>query len=75
MVGPAASVQGGMRTVVNQYLSYENWKSTGIRYIPTYVEASNLKKLLFFGIQMIKADSELLLPLFKGGTLLINIAD
>lgn len=54
MVGPAASVQGGMRTVVNQYLSYENWKSTGIRYIPTYVEASNLKKLLFFGIHFLR---------------------
>ena len=50
MVGPAASVQGGMRTVVNQYLACKNWKSTEIRYIPTYVEMVNWKKLLFFCI-------------------------
>lgn len=54
MVGPAASVQGGMRTVVNQYLSSGDWKSAEICYIPTYVEASNVKKLLFFGIHFLR---------------------
>ena len=54
MTGPAASVQGGMRTVVNQYLSSEHWKAAEIRYIPTYVEASYVEKLLFFGIRFLQ---------------------
>lgn len=54
MTGPADSVQGGMRTVVNQYLSSQNWNAAEIRYIPTYVEASNVKKLLFFGIHFLQ---------------------
>ena len=51
MVGPTSSVKGGIRTVVKQYLAYNGWKEINLRYIPTHVEGSILKKSLFFLIQ------------------------
>lgn len=48
MAGPAASVRGGMRRVVDQYLSCDRWGQIELRYVPTYVEGPALKKLLFF---------------------------
>ena len=48
MVGPASSVKGGIRTVVKQYLAYNGWEKINLRYIPTHVEGSILKKSLFF---------------------------
>lgn len=48
MVGPDLSVKGGMKTVVNQYLSSKEWKNTELIYVPTYIEKNNIVKLLFF---------------------------
>lgn len=48
MTGPAASVRGGIRTVVNQYLSSEAWGDIDLIYIPSHVEGSILKKAFFF---------------------------
>lgn len=48
MAGPASSVKGGIRTVVDQYLLWKNWGQMELLYIPTYIEGSNAKKLFFF---------------------------
>lgn len=48
MAGPAASVRGGMRRVVDQYLLWDSWGQVELSYVPTYVEGPALKKLLFF---------------------------
>lgn len=48
MVGPAAGVKGGIRTVVEQYLSWEHWEQVKLLYVPTYVDGFAVKKLLFF---------------------------
>lgn len=54
MTGPAETVKGGMRTVVNQYLSFDGWENIHLRYIPTHMEGSSIKKALFFGLQLLK---------------------
>lgn len=48
MVGPHESVKGGIRTVVDNYLSWEQWKKTEIIYVPTFIEKNNLYKIAFF---------------------------
>ena len=49
MVGNDPSVKGGITSVINQLLSH-NWIQDGIemKFIPTYIETNNLKKILFF---------------------------
>lgn len=54
MTGPAASVQGGIRTVVNQYLGYKDWTDTELMYIPSHIEGAALKKIFFFAGCVIK---------------------
>ena len=54
MTGPAQTVQGGIRTVVNQYLSETGWKTVTLRHIPTHIEGSAPKKALFFGVQFLR---------------------
>lgn len=54
MTGPADTVKGGIRTVVNQYFSNQDWKTVELRYIPTHVEGPILKKALFFMMQFCK---------------------
>ena len=48
MVGPAASVKGGIRTVVDNYLAWQDWGQVEITYVPTYIDSSAVKKLLCF---------------------------
>lgn len=54
MTGPADTVKGGIRTVVNQYLSYKDWGMVELRHIPTHVEGSILKRMVFFTVQFCK---------------------
>ena len=54
MTGPDISVKGGMSTVVKQYLSCNQWKTVKLQHIPTYVEGSNIKKVLYFTAQYFK---------------------
>lgn len=48
MTGPASSVQGGIRTVVNQYLEFDNWNDVELIYIPSYIESTTVRKVLLF---------------------------
>lgn len=48
MCGSDFSVKGGMVSVVNNYLSYENWNEYEIIYIPTHIYGSKIKKAIFF---------------------------
>lgn len=54
MTGPAASVQGGIRTVVNQYLDFGNWENTELVYIPSHIEGTAVRKMLFFAGSVLK---------------------
>lgn len=49
MVGNDPSVKGGITSVINQIMSHD-WKSDGVdmKFIPTYIETNNFKKILFF---------------------------
>ena len=54
MVGPDASVKGGMRTVVDQYLSQWSEEDIALQYIPTYREGDLLRKMSFFVAQFLR---------------------
>lgn len=49
MIGNDASVKGGITSVITQLLAH-NWNKENIDicFIPTYIDAGNLKKILFF---------------------------
>lgn len=48
IIGSDTSVQGGMVSVIKNYLEYGNWKEANIHFVPTYVEKSALGKSIFF---------------------------
>lgn len=49
MVGNDQSVKGGITSVIQQLLAYD-WNSIGVEmsFLPTYIEASSIKKTIFF---------------------------
>lgn len=49
MVGNDQSVKGGITSVIQQLLAYD-WNSIGVEmsFLPTYVEDSSIKKIIFF---------------------------
>lgn len=49
MVGNDQSVKGGITSVIQQLLAYD-WNSIGVEmsFLPTYIEASSIKKIIFF---------------------------
>ncbi|SCP96235.1 glycosyltransferase family 4 protein [Anaerobium acetethylicum] len=49
MVGNDSSVKGGITSVITQMLSHD-WVADGVemKFIPTYIEANNFKKIIFF---------------------------
>lgn len=48
MIGPHHSVQGGIQTVVSNYLHSTDWSCVEITYIPTFIEKNSLRKITFF---------------------------
>lgn len=50
MTGPHDSVKGGIRTVVNNYLKWEDWNGVELLYVPVFIEKNNIIKSLFFVI-------------------------
>lgn len=55
MIGNHPSVKGGITSVISQILKHD-WESEGVtlRFIPTYIEANNIKKILYFIIAYLK---------------------
>ncbi|MCI9487244.1 MAG: glycosyltransferase [Lachnospiraceae bacterium] len=49
MAGPHKSVKGGIRTVVDHYLSWGKWDRIKLYYVPTFIEKNNVIKVLFYG--------------------------
>ena len=49
MIGNHQSVKGGITSVIQQLLSFY-WDSVGVemKFIPTYIEASGIKKIAYF---------------------------
>lgn len=49
MIGNDSSVKGGITSVITQLLAHD-WNAEGIdmKFIPSYIEANNVKKILFF---------------------------
>ena len=49
MIGNHQSVKGGITSVIQQLLSFD-WDSVGVemKFIPTYIEASGIKKIAYF---------------------------
>lgn len=49
MIGNHQSVKGGITSVIQQLLAYD-WQSAGVdmEFVPTYIEASSLKKIVYF---------------------------
>ena len=49
MLGNDSSVKGGITSVINQLMEYD-WNADEIemKFIPTYIETSNVKKIAFF---------------------------
>lgn len=62
MVGNDKSVHGGITTVITQFKNY-NWKEKKIilKFIPTYIEGSNIKKIIFFLFAYIRIFLEILI--------------
>ena len=48
------SFRGGMVTVVKNYLEYDGWKRTEIRFIPTHKSGGNMTKILCFAVALFK---------------------
>lgn len=59
MLGNDPSVKGGITSVISQLLAHD-WNAEGIdmNFIPTYVEANNVKKILFFARALGKIKKE-----------------
>lgn len=53
MVGSAPAVRGGMSSVVRQILAHE-FEDVSIRYVPTHVSGSAVKRMLVFGLGLVK---------------------
>ncbi len=55
LVGNDPSVKGGITTVISQILEYD-WKKKNIelKFITTYIDKSNIQKILFFVIAYLK---------------------
>lgn len=55
MIGNHPSVNGGITSVINQLRGYD-WEKENIvmKFVPTYLEKSNILKILFFGQAYIK---------------------
>lgn len=60
MVGNDPSVKGGITSVISQMISHD-WSEDGIdmKFIPTYVETNNFKKILFFANAYRKIEKEI----------------
>lgn len=60
MIGSDLSVKGGITSVINQLIAHD-WKQEGIEmnFIPSYIEANAVKKMLFFANAYRKIKTEL----------------
>ncbi|MBU5242068.1 glycosyltransferase family 4 protein [Lactococcus lactis] len=60
MLGNDPSVKGGITSVISQLLAHD-WSSEGIdmKFIPTYVETNNVRKILFFAKALRRINKEL----------------
>ncbi len=60
MLGNDPSVKGGITSVISQLLAHD-WSSEGIdmKFIPTYVETNNVRKILFFAKAFRRINKEL----------------
>lgn len=60
MLGNDPSVKGGITSVISQLLAHD-WNSEGIdmKFIPTYVETNNVRKILFFAKALRRINKEL----------------
>lgn len=47
IVGSDSSVKGGITSVIDRFLNY-NWNDVDIELLPTYIEGSSIKKIIFF---------------------------
>lgn len=60
MVGNHPSVKGGITSVIGQLLNYD-WSTEDIeiKFIPTYIDSNNLKKITYFASAYIKIRKQL----------------
>lgn len=60
MLGNDPSVKGGITSVISQILAHD-WKNEGVemKFIQTYIETNNIKKIVFFANAYRKIESEL----------------
>ncbi|MGO2765975.1 MAG: glycosyltransferase family 4 protein [Streptococcus thermophilus] len=60
MLGNDPSVKGGITSVISQLLTHD-WNSEGIdmKFIPTYVETNNVRKIFFFAKALRRINKEL----------------
>lgn len=61
MIGNDPSVKGGITSVISQIMAYD-WEKEGveIKFIPTYIEATTIRKIVFFADAYRKIRSELI---------------
>lgn len=59
MLGNDPSVKGGITSVISQLLAHDwNAEDIDMKFIPTYVETNNVKKILFFAKALQKIEKE-----------------
>ena len=54
MIGSDLKVQGGIISVIKNYLGYKNWKNVDITYLSTHVDGNPLAKIVKFAKALIK---------------------
>lgn len=54
MCGSDLTVNGGIVSVVKNYLTYDNWEQYNITYVPTHIEGSSKDKTLYFSKSLVK---------------------
>jgi len=54
LVGSNITAKGGISSVIQNYLSYSNWKNSNIFFLPTHIENNILNKIVYFAISLFK---------------------
>lgn len=59
MCGSSLDYQGGMTTVVKNYLSWSDWGEFGIDFVPTHVSGGKIKVAMHFALTLPKIEARL----------------
>jgi len=48
IIGPNVTSNGGVSSVIQNYLSFDEWQNSELTFLPTFIDGSKVDKILFF---------------------------